>query len=281
MARTVFLVVAVLAAGTACGAGGPSREDFANQANPVCATSNAELSGIVRPTDLKQLGEVSGKVADSTDKQAAALDKLAKPKGGSKALTDSIASMRAVAASGQKVRTAAGSGDTRTVEPEVETLRAEATKADEAARSYGLAECGKGARDAAATIADAAKPILKQEFIAKADALCADLNRKIDAIPEPETPREVVKALDDSLALYDKLVADFKTLHVPAAEQAAWNDILAANDKVAGLLREGRGAIAAEDETRAERLFEEVGTATADANKKADAFGFKDCGSNA
>lgn len=280
MARTAFVLLALFAVGSGCGGGGPSKEDFVNQANPICATSNSELSGVVRPADLKQLGEVSGKLADSTERQVTGLEGLEKPKD-RQLLEESITAMRAVVASARTVASAAGSGDTRVVESEVVTMKAQASNADETARGYGLAECGKGARDVAGTIADAGNPILKQEFIAKADVLCAEVNRKFEALPEPETPGELVKVIDDSLALYDKLVADMKTLHVPVPGHAAWTEIQVTNDKVAGLLREARAAITARDLTRAERLFEQVGPASAEANKKADAFGFKDCGSQA
>lgn len=260
---------------------GPSKEDFAKEADPVCRTGNAELEGVTRPVDLKQVGEVAGKVHASTQKQVVALRKLDQPSEEEATLKGTLAGMDTTRDAAKKIQDAAAGGDTRTVESGIGELRQAADNTDASAREYGLTQCGVRAKEVSSELDQASKEVLKKEFIAKADALCADTNRKLEAIPEPRDFKGAVRLLDESLALTDKLTADIKALHVPQAEQQAFNDVLGSQEKLIAKARELREAAAANDETRAERLAEELDPLESEANKKADAFGFKDCGSAA
>ncbi len=267
----------VLITSTGC-ARGPSKEEFVQSADPVCRTANSELAGITRPVELKQLGEVAGKVHGATAKQVDGLRKLDQPDDDKKVLTTALGAMESTRDAAKRVQDGAVAGDTRTVETAVGDLRRSSEQADASAREYGLTQCGVGAKDASKEVDEAAKDVLKKEFIAKADALCADAERKAEALPEPRDLKGVVRLLDEGLALQEKLVADIKALHVPQVHQAAWNDVVAAQEKVLAKGRELREAAAANDQTRAERIAEEVDPLEAEASKKADAFGFKDCG---
>jgi hypothetical protein len=277
----VVLVGASLIATAACGGGGPSKEAFAEKANPPCGTANTELAGVTKPADFRQLGDVAGKVAGSTDKQVKALTDLEQPDDDKPQLERMLTSMRATSSSARAVEAGVQRGDLRAAEKGVSDLKLASEQADDTARSYGLTDCGKGARAASALMTEASNDVLKREVIAKADGFCKDANRRLDELTEPEDLEELVKFLDQSLAVADKLVADLRGIAVPDSLKAAYDDVMASNDRLVALIRDARAAAQAGNERRAGQLFDQLDTATTEANKKADAFGFKDCGSDA
>lgn len=273
-----LVVVALVSAGVACGLGGPSKQDYAEKADPVCRTANGELSGVARPTSLQQVGDAAGKVAQSTDKQLQALDKLDKPKEDKAALDNALRAMRATSSSARQVQSNVGGSDLGAVESSLEDMRKNSDEADQAARDFGLAQCGKGAKDVSTSVTDASRDVLKGELIAKADAVCAEMNRKIDGVPEPKNHASAVASLDQVLSFVEKGQAEMRALSVPRTQQSAWNEILAANDQIVAKLRELKAAAKANDGTKAERLSDELDEVALEQAKKATAFGLKKCG---
>lgn len=273
-----LVVVALVATGVACGLGGPSKQDYAEKAEPVCRTANGELSGVARPTSLQQVGDAAGKVAQSTDKQLQALDKLDKPKEDKAALDNALRAMGATSSSARTVQSTVGGSDLGAVESGLEDMRKNSDEADQASRDYGLAQCGKGAKDVSTSVTDASRDVLKGELIAKADAVCAEMNRKIDAVPEPKSAAAVVPSLDRILSFAEKGQAEMRALSVPRSQQLAWNEILAANDQILAKFRELRAAVAAMDRTKFERVTDELDQVGLEQQKKAAAFGLKKCG---
>ena len=281
MRTLVALLAGALFATAACGGGGPSKEEFAEKANPPCQTANTELAGVTKPADFRQLGEVAGKVAGSTDKQMNALDDLDAPEDDKAELDRMLTSMRATTSSARAVEGGVQRGDLRAAEKGVNDLKLASEQADDAARTYGLTECGKGARTVSALMSEASGDAFKREVITKADGLCKEANTKLDAFTEPETPAELAKFIDDTTAIATKLFADLRAVPVPEIHRAAYDDFVAAHDRLVPMFKDAAAAAKAGNERRAEQLFEQIDTATAEANKKADAFGLKDCGSDA
>ena len=275
-----FLAGALLAT-AACGGGGPSKEEFAEKANPPCQTANTELAGVTKPADFRQLGEVAGKVAASNDKQLKTLEGLDEPDDNKPELERMLGSMRSTTSSARAVEGGVQRGDLRAAEKAVNDLKLASEQADDAARTYGLTECGKGARAASALMSEASGDAFKREVITKADGLCKEANTKLEAFSEPETAAEFAKFIDDTTAIATKLFADLRAVPVAEVHRAAYEDFIAAQDRLVPLFKDASAAAKAGNQRRAEQLFEQIDTATTEANKKADAFGLKDCGSDA
>ncbi|MDQ3570572.1 MAG: hypothetical protein M3396_08125 [Actinomycetota bacterium] len=275
-ARLITITGALVALGlSSCG--GTSKADYAKRADPVCSATNGELSAVAKPANLKQLGESSAKVAAATDKQVKALRQLDQPKEDRRDLDNVLASMDGTVAAAKKVETAAAGDDGRTVEAGVAELRQATTKADDAARNYGLTQCGRGGRDAATSLADGSIPALKQQLLTKADAICKDARPKIEAVPKPKNPAEAVRWLDQLLAVFEKAAADLKALHVPQADKAAYDEYLTAADQQTSAVRDLRAAVAANDKTRVNQVSGALESAAAESARKAAAVGLKDC----
>lgn len=274
-----LVVVSVVGlTGVACGLGGPSKQDYAEKADPICRTANTELSGVTRPTAFQQVADAAGKVAQASDNQVQGLRKIEKPKEDKAVLERALRAMGATSSSAREVQAAVAASDLKTVESAVEGMRKNSDEADQASRDFGLAQCGRGAKDVSTSVADASRDVLKGELIAKADAVCAETNRRMEAVPEPKDRASVVRSLDQVLALADKGQADLRGLSVPESQRAAWTDVLGANDQLMAKLRELRAAAAANDGTKVERLTEELDAAGLQQGKKAAAFGLKKCG---
>ncbi len=101
-------------------------------------------------------------------------------------------------------------------------MRKNSDEADQGSRDFGLAQCGKGAKDFSTSLAEAARDVLKGELIAKADAVCAEMNRKVEAVPDPKDRASATRSLDQVLSLVEKGQADLRGLSVPQSQQVAW-----------------------------------------------------------
>jgi hypothetical protein len=257
--------------------GGTSKADFAQDADPVCSKANSELATVTRPANFKQLGEMAGKVAASTDTQVKALRDLDQPKKDKGDLSAILGAMDGTVSAARKMESGVAGDDGRAVEAATGELRQAATKADDGARAYGLAQCGKGGRDAVTNIADATNPLLKQQLINKADAICKDASRKIEGLPEPTNPRALSRFLDQVLPVVEKVGTDLKALHVPQSDKAAFDELLTLNDRETDLGRDFRAAAASNDLPRLQQLGEALDRASQESTRKAAAFGLKEC----
>jgi hypothetical protein len=274
---STVVVGSVLSLGlVACG--GTSKADFAKNADPVCATANSELATVTKPTTFKQLGEMSGKVAAATDKQVQALRGLDQPKDGKSELVAVLTAMEGTTAAAKKVEAGVTADDGRVVEAGAGELRQAAANADDGARSYGLTQCGKGGRDAATNIADTSNPLLKQQLITKAEAICKEASGKLDKLPErPDTPQGLVRSVNEGLPIVEKAVLDLKALHAPASDKATYDEFLTSNDRVVDLARDLRDAATAANASRLLDLAGALENASLEISRKATAFGLKEC----
>jgi hypothetical protein len=76
------------------------------------------------------------------------------------------------------------------------------------------------------------KRLTKAEYAAKANALCADLNKASKALGNPTSTAEVTAGLDKLLPVERNLVAKLKKLNPPANEEATAKKAVAAVDQL-------------------------------------------------
>ena len=278
-AFTLALLLTLPALG-ACGDKAPTKQEYLAKADPVCKRGNEVTAVLTTPSDMAMMKDFSTKLADQTAKTTAELDKLDAPGG-----DDGKAAKAMV----QALKDAAAAA--RTVGPEVDKanypgIEAAATKmvdgyknADAKARALGSAECGKGEAEASGKLGSTVGATVKAAFIAKADSICAAVTKEFDKIKEPEDFADVKPFLEQSLALADKLVKDIKALPAPTTDKAKLDEALAANDTALAKGREALAAAAAGNQDKTIDLLDEVGKLGDASDAKADAYGFKDCGS--
>ena len=64
------------------------------------------------------------------------------------------------------------------------------------------------------------KPLTKEEYAAKADAICGKYNQQTKSFANPKTLSDLVKVSDQTLPILDHAIRDLGKLHPPASEKA-------------------------------------------------------------
>jgi protein-tyrosine-phosphatase len=117
-----------------------------------------------------------------------------------------------------------------------------------------LCSCGGGS---------SSKRLTKEQYAAKADALCAAFNTQVKAIGTPKTMTAILASFDKILPLDKKLIADVKKLNPPANEAAAAKRVVTLGDEQATRVADLIAAIKAKDMTKMNTLI-----AAGNANQK-------------
>lgn len=135
--------------------------------------------------------------------------------------------------------------------------------------ALAISGCGGGSNGAA---------LGKKDYISKADAICREIDKKINAIPNPQKVEDVAGFVDKTTPLVDDAMARLKKLE-------AGNDIKAGADQLVSGLEAQRAVI---DDLRAAAVKKDVKAiqkASAKGSKlskqlatQAKQTGFKSCG---
>ncbi len=107
-----------------------------------------------------------------------------------------------------------------------------------------LCSCGGGG----------SKRLSKEEFAAKANALCVSFNEADKAAGSPSSLAEAVAYFEKLTPIYEKRVADLDALKPPADEQATVDKIVAIEKDEAGIAKQLLAALKANDTTKANKL---------------------------
>jgi ABC-type Na+ efflux pump permease subunit len=131
---------------------------------------------------------------------------------------------------------------------------------------------------AAACGGGSAGELTKDQWIARADAVCAALAEELQAVPEPRTPVEIGEAGRQVFEIASRRLAELRDLPPPAADAAAIDEMLDAFEKVVTVSRQFTEAIAAGDEEAAAELFPQLEHRSREAEGLAEAYGLHVCG---
>ena len=119
----------------------------------------------------------------------------------------------------------------------------------------------------------------KAAFLAKANAVCARMNKASDALPSPpNTPAGLATFLDRQLLIMDTAVDRLRALTPPPGEEATVRGLLAQIDALNRTVGRASAALRAGDTATAGRLLQQVGTRTPAVNRAFTAYGLTVCG---
>lgn len=282
MTRRVLVVAVALCLPVlgACGDKKPTKQEFLAKADAVCKRGNDIAAVFTTPSDFSMIRDFADKLSGNLSKTADELAKLEQPGGDDgKAAAEVIKAMRDAAAAGQALRVEVEKTNYTGVETEAGKMIEAVKAADAKARAFGSAECGKGEAAAAAKLAETVGATVKNAYIAKADTVCQTFNKQFEGITEPEDFDDVKPFLDQSIALLDKLTAALKEIPQPVTDKAKLDEAFSSNDTAVGKLKEAAAAAGQGDQEKTIALLDEATTLGDASNAKADAYGFKDCGS--
>jgi methyl-accepting chemotaxis protein len=147
-----------------------------------------------------------------------------------------------------------------------------------------LAACGDGGGDGG----DSKNSAAKDAFIAKGDAICESVNKKIIEFNDKlgtirggsvaKQFRQTAPLLRDSVRVQEKAVADFRALDPPAEDKATIAEYLStAEDQSAALKDMARGA-EKQDRAAVEAASTRLNAISAKRRQIASDFGFHVCG---
>lgn len=277
-AVTVALAVVGVALG-ACGGGAPSKAQFVAKADPICKEGSDVAALYTTPSDMSSIKDFGAKVAGTTDKTVAQLDKLKFPSGADGTAAHAmVKAMQDAAVIAKAVGSPVDKQDYPAIEVSATAMATSYKTADDKARAIGSAQCGKGERTAADKLSASAGPTLKAAFVNAADGLCSTARSQVLAIEQPKTTAQAKSYIDKTLPIGIKLRGDVAALPSPTFDRDKLGDFLDAWDDVINTSKEMRDAVNAEDNQQIVDLIDTLQQDAANLKSKATVYGFHQCG---
>ncbi|HEX2240130.1 MAG TPA: hypothetical protein VHJ82_03160 [Actinomycetota bacterium] len=121
----------------------------------------------------------------------------------------------------------------------------------------------------------------RADFIAKADAICAQLNAASAALPQPQNRKQLIERVRKGLAISVVAIRKLRALDYPPEDRPVIRQLFALSDRGLALLRQGLRAAQAGDRrefVRATRRSLAVGQRF---NQIATEYGFQECNKDA
>lgn len=277
MIRVPLATLTLGVALVACGDNAPSKREFLAEADPICRTATSEATGATTPTDVAGLRHFHFRLAEGADKTVAGVAALKFPGGDDgKAAKAWVQSLRDAATAARAVVPEVDTSDYTGIETTARKAADAFKAADALARTFGSAECGRGEAEAVGRMSTALSKTVKSAYITTADAMCKAAWAEMDKIPEGDSFADFKAAVVKVVPIEEKLAADLKAIPAPVTDKDKLDEVMAAFDKVAAKDKE---LLAVTTEGAADDIVAASEALSTDAENKADAYGFIDCGS--
>jgi hypothetical protein len=121
------------------------------------------------------------------------------------------------------------------------------------------------------------KPLTKQEFAAKADAICGKYNEQTKKLSNPSNLSDLAKVADKTIPILDHALSDLRKLKPPAGEQQTVNEWLASVENLEGDLKEIRDKARSNDLKGVQDVVPKATQHNASSNQLATKLGMKVC----
>ena len=123
-------------------------------------------------------------------------------------------------------------------------------------------------------------PASKKEYIAQADAACAEFRQRVQALPQPKTAKDVGKLYDQIGQEAQKFYDSFQAIPKPKEGQALLVQYQKNLTESINITKQAAAAIKKDDTKGVGKLFATTKRLQAQDRKIAKKFGFKVCGGN-
>jgi len=282
MFRPAALLVlgAVFTALAACAGAGLSKPTFLSRADHVCRADSDAFGAITKPADFSGLADSSTKLAATATTQQSTLRRLAVPSSDRVAVQAVLDGLGATAASAKALGSAANTKKDSNVAKATSDMTTQARMAGDKARAYGFAECGLRLQSATATVADGARTIVKQDYIATVSEICRQASKENNKLGEPRSFSEMKAYAESILAINGKAEAQIRAVAAPPGDEAAIGAIIAAQDSLLAKYRAVRAAAESHDGRSAVALAKDLDVLGAQQDSLADGYGLKYCGTS-
>ncbi len=129
-----------------------------------------------------------------------------------------------------------------------------------------------------ASAACAGEGLSKEEFIARADALCEAADEKTQDLEPPKSPEALTRFVDEAQAITATLLSDLRELEPPEEDREVIDRMLGKIEEAMSYLPQIKAAADERDLQEVSRLGEELQRAAAEANETAREYGLERCG---
>ena len=134
-----------------------------------------------------------------------------------------------------------------------------------------LCSCGGGG-------SDNGKRLTKEQFAAKANAICVSFNKANSATGTPANISEAIAQVEKLTPLYEKRVADLAKLKPPANEQTTVSRIIVLETKRASLAKQVLAELKKNDVAKANALIQSGNKDSKEAKSLYPKVGLTECG---
>jgi hypothetical protein len=153
-----------------------------------------------------------------------------------------------------------------------------------AAAAIAISGCGGGDSSTTASStpvsgasgASSATPLSQDDFVSQANAICADVNTQLAAVPQPNNDTaSIAKYMTASLAIFKPAYATLAAIKPPADLQPQFDAYLAKTEKAITITESLIAVATAGDSARLQTMFDELQGQNNDA--EATALGLTEC----
>jgi hypothetical protein len=121
------------------------------------------------------------------------------------------------------------------------------------------------------------KPLTKEEYAAKADAICGKYTQQTKALATPKNLSDLVKTVDQTLPILDHAIKELGELHPPASEKALSDQWLAQVRNLQGDLQQIREKAKAGDAQAVQAVLPKAQGHNSRSNQLATQLGMSVC----
>jgi hypothetical protein len=121
--------------------------------------------------------------------------------------------------------------------------------------------------------------LTREELIEEADATCAEFDRRIEDVQEPESLEDIEGYLQEIRPIVEEGTDELDALEPPEELADEYDDWIAATRSAVDRFDELEEAAASGDEQRIQEVFQEAGQGE-EADRLAQELGFQECGSD-
>ncbi len=118
----------------------------------------------------------------------------------------------------------------------------------------------------------------KEEFIARADAICQAADEKTQELEPPKSPEALEKFVEEAQAITATLLRDLRELEPTEEDREVIDRMLAKIEEAMSYLPQIQDAAEKKDLQEVTRLGQELQNAAAEANETAREYGMERCG---
>jgi hypothetical protein len=122
--------------------------------------------------------------------------------------------------------------------------------------------------------------LTREELIEEADATCADFDRQIEEVEEPQSLDDVERYVQEVRPIVEDGTDELAELEPPEELQGEYDEWVEAMRSSVDRFDELEEAAASGDEQRIQEVFESAGEGGEETDRLAEELGFQECGSD-